>query len=113
LQANPEQDYNVLPLFTQLNLGTTAVYKKFDSIDEATVIASQKDHRFGDFVGFPYASQWYLGGLGLDESLELFVIQTKEIVARGRHHAGDGSERSLGGISRCSLFTSGEGLDGR
>jgi hypothetical protein len=54
-----------------LNLGTTAVYKKFDPIDEATVIASQKDHRFGDFVGFPYASQRYLGCLGLDESLEL------------------------------------------
>lgn len=71
----------------QLNLGTAAVYKKFDSVDEATVIASQEDHRFGDFVGFPYASQRYLGGLGLDESLELFVIQTKQVVARGRHHA--------------------------
>ena len=40
----------------QLNLGTTTVHEKFDSVDEATVIASQKDHRFGDFVGFPYAS---------------------------------------------------------
>jgi len=69
-----------------LNLGATAVYKKFNPIDEATVIASQKDHRFGDFVGFSYASQRYLCGLGLDESLKLFFIQTKQVVARGRHH---------------------------
>jgi len=43
----------------QLDLGTAAVDKEFDSVDEAAVLASQEDHRFGDFVGFPHPSQAY------------------------------------------------------
>jgi hypothetical protein len=71
----------------QLDLGAAAVDKEFDPVDEAAVLASQEDHGFGDFVGFPYPSQRNLGGLRLDESPKLLIVQTEQIVARSRHDA--------------------------